>query len=67
MGDSTAGAAPAPAPHPAIADLKKAMDDAIWNNVNMQKLGIAYQENITAVNVQLAQVAARASKQVPQG
>jgi len=51
----------------AIGGLTKAMDNAIIKNVEMQELGIKYQEKITAVTVQLAQVAARASKQVPQG
>ena len=51
----------------AMAGLQKTMNDAIINNVYMQEIGIEHQEKITAVNVQLAQVAARASKQVPQG
>lgn len=56
-----------PATQDALTSLRGAMDDAIKANVEMQKLGIQYQEHITAVNVQLAQVATRAAKQVPQG
>lgn len=51
----------------ALEKLEEIMNSAILKNIDMQEKGIKYQEHITAVNVQLAQVAARASKQVPQG
>ena len=51
----------------ALDRLQATMDNAILANVEMQEKGIRYQEHITAVNVQLAQVATRAAKQVPQG
>jgi hypothetical protein len=51
----------------ALAGLEKTMNDAIIKNVEMQEKGILFQEKITEVNVKLAQVGTRASKQVPQG
>ncbi len=48
-------------------DLTKAMNEALSKSIEVQILGIQYQEKITDYNVKLAQVASRASKQVPQG
>lgn len=48
-------------------DLTKAMNEALSKSIEVQILGIKYQQEITDYNVKLAQVGSRAAKQVPQG